>query len=99
MAKGTRVCKICGKEYPYCSTMTVFDGNRWQDVACCIEHATEYFKQVAISRGELKNEEPKKEAPKKTAFKKQVEFKEKDEYPKEKGYKKSEDSIDAEWSE
>ena len=83
MAKGTRICKICGKEYPYCTTMTPFDGNRWQDVACCIEHATEYFKQVAISRGELKEEpkselkeEPKKEAPKIKVAKKHVEFKE-----------------------
>ena len=67
MAKGTRICKICGKEYPYCSTITQFDGNRWQDVACCIEHATQYFKAVAIARGELKEEAPKTEAPKKEA--------------------------------
>ena len=87
MAKGTRICKICGKEYPYCTTMTAFDGNRWQDVACCIEHATEYFRQVAISRGELK-EEPKKEAPKNKVTKKNVEIKE---------YKKYlEDSTDEE---
>lgn len=85
MAKGTRICKICGKEYPYCSTMTVFDGNRWQDVACCIEHATEYFKQVAISRGELK-ETPKKETPKRVTRK--IEIKEED--------KISEDISDAE---
>jgi len=49
---GIRKCKICGKEYEYCHTLrsnTVF---RWQDVACCIEHGTEYFAKVAASRGE-----------------------------------------------
>jgi hypothetical protein len=31
--------------------------NRWQDVACCAEHAMQYFKEIAISRGELVEEE------------------------------------------
>lgn len=62
MEQGTRICKICGKEYPYCATITNVDGNRWQDVGCCIEHATEYFKKVAIARGELVEDEPKEVA-------------------------------------
>ncbi len=49
MAKGIRVCKICGKEYEYCNTVTN-DRFRWQDVACCQEHATEYFALVAAAR-------------------------------------------------
>lgn len=53
MANSTRICKICGKEYPYCKT-ELKDGNifRWQDVACCHEHGTEYFALIAASRGE-----------------------------------------------
>ena len=49
---GIRKCKICGREYEYCRTLrsnTIF---RWQDVACCVEHGTEYFAKVAASRGE-----------------------------------------------
>lgn len=49
MAKSTRICKICNKEYPYCKTE--WRGvNRWQDVACCPEHATEYFRRVREAR-------------------------------------------------
>lgn len=63
MAKAYKVCKVCGKEYEYCQTKA--DGQfRWMDVACCPEHATEYFTQIAISRGEIKEEDvasPKKE--------------------------------------
>ncbi|MCQ2770651.1 MAG: hypothetical protein MJ236_02495 [Clostridia bacterium] len=62
MSKGTRICKICGKEYEYCKTKAqgMFI---WRDVACCEEHAKEYFRKVAISRGELEEkvvEEPVK---------------------------------------
>lgn len=49
---GIRYCKICGEPYEYCKTEVPAGTNRWQDVACCVEHATEYFKQIAISRGE-----------------------------------------------
>lgn len=45
----TRVCKVCGIEYPYCHT-NIASQYRWQDVACCPEHATQYFAEVAASR-------------------------------------------------
>ena len=55
---GTRICKICGKEYEYCKTKAR-GAFRWQDVACCEEHANQYFRAIAISRGELIPEETK----------------------------------------
>ena len=50
MADNTRICKVCGDEYPYCKTE--FNGNifRWQDVACCPEHAAMYFAEVEKAR-------------------------------------------------
>lgn len=33
--------------------------NRWQDVACCIEHGAEYFAQVAKSRSKITTVEKK----------------------------------------
>ena len=63
MAKGIRICKICGEPYEYCYTEVPVGTNRWQDVACCIEHATQYFKEIAISRGELVEEESEVETP------------------------------------
>ena len=62
MPKGIRTCKICGNEYPYCKTERPTGLFRWQDVACCPEHAAEYFEQIAIARGE-KIVEPKAEDP------------------------------------
>ena len=56
MAKGKRMCKICGKEYEYCKTERGDGVFRWQDVACCPEHAEEYFAQIAASRGEVKTD-------------------------------------------
>lgn len=53
---GTRICKICGKEYPYCKTHVDVGMFRWQDVACSPEHATLYFEAIARSRGELPEE-------------------------------------------
>ena len=52
MGNSTRVCKVCGKEYPYCKT-ELKNGEifRWQDVACCVEHGSEYFALIAASRG------------------------------------------------
>lgn len=60
MDKGKKICKICGKEYPYCKNWNNTDIFRWQDVACCEEHGKEYFAIVMRARGELV-EESKKE--------------------------------------
>lgn len=52
MAKATKICKVCGKEYEYCRTFKQYDGVfRYQDVACCPEHAAIYFAEVDIARG------------------------------------------------
>lgn len=59
----TRTCKICGKEYPYCHTITD-DKYRWQDVACCREHAAEYFALIAASRNEVTEDSKKVVEPK-----------------------------------
>lgn len=56
--QGTKICKICGKEYEYCKTKA-HGAFRWQDVACCVEHANQYFEEIAISRGEKKPKETK----------------------------------------
>lgn len=52
MAKRTKKCKVCGVEYTYCLTKTSNDGERWQDVACCVEHAAEFFAQLYASRNQ-----------------------------------------------
>lgn len=51
MDKGIRICKVCGKEYPYCKNWNSADTFRWQDVACCEEHGKEYFAAVMRARG------------------------------------------------
>ena len=63
MAKATRICKVCGKEYGYCKTWNSPDKFRWQDVACSRECGEQYFRQVLEARGELPKEET---APKQT---------------------------------
>lgn len=50
MAKATRVCSICGKEYPYCKTFRKEGVFRWQEVACCQEHGSQYFAEVLAAR-------------------------------------------------
>lgn len=54
MIKGTRICKICGKEYPYCKTERAAGIFRYQDVACCVEHGTQYFAEVEAARNPIK---------------------------------------------
>lgn len=68
MAQGTRICKICGKEYPYCKSFAPAGVFRWQDVACCAEHGAQYFAEIEASRSgkTIKVEQPAKEADKKT---------------------------------
>lgn len=52
MAKGTRICRVCGKEYEYCHSVKTWDGiNRWQDIACCPEHGAQYFAEVLGNSG------------------------------------------------
>lgn len=54
MPKGTKKCKICGKDYEYCRSMLPdTDMFRWQDVACCKEHGEQYLRLVLEARGEL----------------------------------------------
>lgn len=53
MATATRICKVCGKEYPYCRTERRVAGLfRWQDVACSVEHGSIYLNEVLASRNE-----------------------------------------------
>ena len=57
MAKGTRICKICGKEYPYCRTSRPGNVFRWQDVCCSEAHGQEYFARVLASRAKTETVE------------------------------------------
>ena len=61
MAKGIRVCKVCGNKYEYCHTARL-NGEmfRWQDVACCPEHGSIYFAKIIASR--LKDSAPAEDA-------------------------------------
>lgn len=44
-------CRICGKEYQSCGThKKETELFRWQDVACCPEHGSEYFRKIIESR-------------------------------------------------
>lgn len=58
MAQSTRICKICGIEYPYCKTENRGDRFRYQDVACCPEHGSIYFAKIAESRSKPEIEKP-----------------------------------------
>ena len=51
MRNATKICRICGKEYEACKSVFDTTMNRWQDVACCVEHGAEYFARIAESRG------------------------------------------------
>ncbi len=54
MAICIKQCRVCGRDYEYCHTyQKIPDKFRWQEVACSPECGAEYFRQVAISRGEL----------------------------------------------
>lgn len=48
---------MCGKTYKYCRT-AFSSGNvfRWQDVACCPEHAAIYFARIEASRSANKTD-------------------------------------------
>jgi len=51
---GVRKCKVCGREYPHCETNRPVNINRWQDVACCPDHAAIYFAEIDKSRSAAK---------------------------------------------
>lgn len=68
MDKAIKICKVCGKEYPYCKNWNNNDIFRWQDVACCEEHGKQYFADVLAARGEKVEQE---EAPKAKPVKKE----------------------------
>lgn len=57
MATGTKICKVCGVEYPYCRTASVPGVFRWQDVACCEDHGRIYLERIIASRSGNKEEE------------------------------------------
>ena len=81
MAKGYKVCKVCGKQYEYCTTERRADLFRWQDAACCPEHGAAYFEKVLASREKRDDqtaapasaEADEKPTPKKRARKKKTE--------------------------
>ena len=50
MPTGSRKCKVCGKEYPYCKTVHNDNIFRYQDVACCPQHGSIYFAKIMKSR-------------------------------------------------
>ena len=43
--KVKKYCKFCGKEYDGCLTPPK-GAVRWQDVACCVDHAIKYFNGI-----------------------------------------------------
>lgn len=50
MPKGTRICRVCGKEYEYCKTFLTDNLFRYQDVACSPECGAVYFAEIEASR-------------------------------------------------
>lgn len=54
MPQGTRICKVCGKKYPYCKTNRPSSIFRFQDVACSPECGSIYFAQIEKSRSKNK---------------------------------------------
>lgn len=63
MAGSTRICKVCGVEYPYCKTVVKDGVFRYQDVACCAEHGSIYLAQIMESRGMKPAKDTAKEVP------------------------------------
>lgn len=51
MAKEIKTCRVCGKSYEACRTMSKAAGVfRWQEVACSPECGAEYLRRVAETR-------------------------------------------------
>ena len=69
MAKATRICRVCGKEYEYCKTWVSNNKFRYQDVACSPECGAKYFAMIEASRSGKKIE-PKAEVKEEPVVKK-----------------------------
>lgn len=60
---GKKICSICGKEYVPCRSIRPEDPTfNWRVVACSPKCGEEYFRQVAVSRGEISEESSEPEA-------------------------------------
>lgn len=53
MAKVTKICRVCGKEYEACQTPNLSNTFRWQDVSCSPECGAKYLHAVRVARGEV----------------------------------------------
>lgn len=64
MAKGIKICKVCGREYEACRTLrpNLNSEFRWQEVACSPEHGAEYLRRVLIARGQANDQKPEEAA-------------------------------------
>ena len=59
----TKICKICGKEYVPCRSIRPEDNTfNWRVIACSPKCGEEYFRQVAVARGEVSDETESAEA-------------------------------------
>ena len=63
MPSVTRECRVCGKQFKVCRTPNMGGALRWQDIACCKEHAAQYFEEIARSRGEIPETKAPEPAP------------------------------------
>ena len=53
-----KICKVCGREYVPCRSIRPEDVTfNWRVVACSPKCGEEYFRRVAVARGEV-SEEP-----------------------------------------
>lgn len=50
MQKLMLVCRVCGKKYEACSCINLLGAFHWRSVACSVECASEYFRQVEEAR-------------------------------------------------
>ena len=50
MAKVTKTCRVCGKQYEACHTPNTTGVFRWRDVACSIECGRVYLERIEESR-------------------------------------------------
>lgn len=63
MSKVYVPCKTCGKLFAPCVACANKAGMSYRAVACSVECGAEYFRKIAISRGELVEEESISEEP------------------------------------